>query len=160
VSDSLQYFTAYEGGGTTLSTKAQKFRFVSRTHATDEELPPAGIRVWWRDIWSDNGSGLFVCRRTTFVSGEDRYTIQPIPSAGEEAEPDTLYRNQCSWTLWRHATEDSWAIRSPKGKSTEDGGLMVTAIHSTANEAYRIRVDGAYLSGAPFFRFKSEVAAQ
>jgi hypothetical protein len=150
VASSMQYFSAYDPGSTTLNDEGRYFRFVIRTHLTPEELPPGGSLVWWRKLSDDNVPGSYVCRTTDI---EDRITAKRVNEAGDAAEPDPLYRNQCSWTLWKHATEDKWLIRAPQGKSDANGGMMVTERHGTVTEGGRIRVDGSTIGQAPYFTF-------
>lgn len=154
LSGSLQYKTAYDGDGG-LQASGSYFRFTERTHTALAELPPAGIRVWWRHLQDDGDLGSYVCRETN--TGNGIVTLKSNAMAGSEPEPDSVWRDQCSWTLWKHPTEDAWYLRIPKGFSADDSGTFVVQSHGTATEGYRIRVDGSIIANAPFFRFKSKL---
>lgn len=149
-STSLGLFAAYLPDGGFVPDRV--FRFEQRTYTHPDELPPAaGVRVWWRKIDSDtNASSNYVCSQ----SYDNGFYIKVISNAGSEAEPDTLYRDQCSFTLWR-APDGSYAIRRPAIDSDETGGLFLSSLHASANEAYHLQIKGMTVDTAPRFTFYS-----
>ncbi len=149
---SFYYAAAYELGQ--LATTKRSFRFVARTFQATGELPPEGVRVWWMTLLDDGRPSNWACRKRDALA--DIITLSSYGDPETEAEPEDLYRQQCSWTLWKHPTEDKWAIRGPGADADAEESLLVTLLHSTANQAYHVQVAGGNVGDGPFFTFKKK----
>lgn len=147
------YATAYDSAGQLVTTK-RTFRFVARTFQATGELPPQGIRVWWMKLLDDGSPSVWVCRKRDALA--DIITLSSFGDPETEAEPEPLLRQQCSWTLWKHPTEDTWAIRGPGADANADESLLVTLRHSTANQAYNVQVAAGNVGDGPFFTFEKK----